>query len=216
MLADQRDPKTIAEALGIPQVLLPYADYQWYAYNGARCLCERKTISDALNSLKEHRLQEQLRNMLALPNTISILLIEGYWTCTKDFFIKWGKHTSGWKLSSFVNHLLTFQHEGVKLVFSPSLNATIYLLEALYYYYQKAEHKALDARPKPLWASSNTRGKQIYLLSALPGIGPELAGRILEKHSPMDVLYNPHLLEEIEGIAGGKISEIEKVLGLIE
>ena len=216
ILVDSREPEIIAKALDCAQVVtLPHGDYQFWGYGGKCILIERKTVSDALSSLTQGRLQTQLREMLTLEDTISHLLIEGYWTCTGDFNVRWNSGVSGWKLSSFIGHLLTFQHEGVRLVYSPNLDATIYLLKSLYDYYQKPEHSSINTRPKPLFEDSDEY-RRILLLTSFPGVGEKLARAALEQHSILDILVNPHILEDVKGFGTKRIKAIERILGLTE
>jgi len=218
ILVDSREPEIIPKRLGelAKVVFLPYGDYWFYTASGGRVCIERKTIADLLNSLREGRLQQQLRRMLQEDAEV-ILLIEGYWTCNKDFKIKHGGGLTGWDLASLSNFLLTVQREGTRLVYSPNQGATVYLLVQLYRYYQKPKHKALTARPKPLFFFDDLQSRRVYFLMGLPGIGEELAHRILAKFPlPGEILLSPERLAEVPGVGTKKINEIVKILGYDE
>ena len=199
----------------VTRIPLPHGDYQFYGHEGLCILVERKAIGDLLKSLGEGRLQKQLRDMLTQENTETVLLVEGYWSATDDHRIRYKGGISKWNLSSVMNFLLSVQLEGVRLMFSPHQYGTAHLLVKMHQFFEKPEHKALAARPKPLFCSDGLREQQLYFLMGLPGIGEELAHRILDHFgSPAEVLYAVHRLPEVEGIGRKTLARIEKVLGL--
>ena len=218
ILVDNREPEIIAKRLGelAKVVFLPYGDYWFYTADGSRVCIERKTIADLLNSLREGRLQQQLRRMLQEDAEV-ILLIEGYWTCNKDFKIKHGGGLTGWDLASLSNFLLTVQREGIRLVYSPNQGATAYLLVQLYRYYQKPKHKALTARPKPVFVFDDLKARQVYFLMGLPNVGETTARKVIERFPVLaEVFLNPHLLESVPGIGPKTVQRIVEILGLDE
>ncbi len=216
IIADVHEPSIIVKGLGCPVVALPHGDYQFYGYGGVCVLIERKTISDLLNSLREKRVQRQLREMLNQKNTEAILLIEGDWRVDNNFKVKLGKRVTGWELASVTGFLQTIQDEGVKIVFSPNQDTTTYLIESLYKYYQKKGHKSLAVREKPIYDVDDLTSQRVFMLLGLPGIGEIRATRILDKYKPIEVLLEPDLLRNVDGIGQKTVDRIVEVLGLNE
>jgi len=222
IITDCHEPESIAKALDSCQVSLPEGDYLFYGKGNIRILVERKTVSDVLNSLREKRLQDQLRRMLTQPDTISILLIEGNLYCTNSFkmklkqFTKGGKikwRETGWELSSIVGYLLTFQEEGVKIVLSPSKNATVHILKHLEIYYNKDGHTSLSVRGRPLFGADSLHGEQVFFLQGLPGIGEKRAELILKVFgSPWNAIWQPEKLVMVQGIGKKIVAKVERML----
>jgi len=221
IITDVHEPESIAQALGSCQVSLPEGDYLFYGKGNVRILVERKTVNDLLNSLREKRLQDQLRRMLTQPDTVPVLLIEGNLYCDDSFKIKLkqfvkGKikwRTTGWELSSIIGHLLTFQEEGVRIVLSPNKKATVHILEHLESYYNKENHVSLSVRQRPLFGADSLRGEQVFFLQGLPGIGEKRAELILKVFgSPWNAIWQPHRLSMVQGIGEKIIARIERML----
>ena len=221
IIVDAHEPKMIAKALGGHQVSLPEADYLFYGKNNVRILVERKTVSDMLNSLREKRLQDQLRRMLIQPDTIPILLIEGNLYCNDSFKVKIKRFVSGkvkwrvtgWELSSIIGQLLTFQEAGVRLVLSPDKKATVHILKHLESYYAKDNHSSLKSRPRPLFGADSLRGDQVFFLQGLPGIGEKRAELILKVFGcPWNAIWEPEKLSMVKGIGDKLIKKIVNML----
>jgi len=214
ILVDVHEPDKIVSELGslAAKVPLPVADYHFYDKDGNLILIERKEINDLLNSLAEKRIQRQLREMLD-SGAESILLVEGWFTVDENLKIKTKSGLTGWNFIAVMDFLLSCQREGVKLLLSPNLGTTPALIASFYSYYQKSEHSALQARPKPTFTIDDLFSKRIYFLMGLPGIGEEKATRILERfESPWEALFVPQKLLEVQGIGEKTVRKIVEIL----
>ncbi len=172
-----------------------------YVISDSACI-ERKTLSDFLSSMYSGRLDRQLKYMAEM-HEIPILLIEGRTMgFPREFNIK-----------SYYGYLSKITLSSpVKVLHTPDVRRSALLISLL---------------AKRNWSQGPTLGiaiprcrsytKKEYalaILASFPGIGPVLAGRILEKIKCLRNLFHisGEEISEIEGLGPKKSREIESLL----
>lgn len=185
ILIDVHEPIAILDELsklGSKGQKLPLktGDYYFFSHDAKKVLIERKTVTDLLNSLKDGSLQNQVER-LVLESDYPFLLIEGYWTSTRDNFIKHTAGTSGWDWVKVQMYLTTIQLSGVYILYTTNHKTTAATVLGLYKYFQKKEHTSLSRARVLSIFPKDINARRVKFLSVIPGIGPEIAKRILDR-----------------------------------
>jgi len=215
ILVDKFEPQEVLEALSehARQASMDTGDYAFTTCSGQSVLIERKQVSDLLHSLSTGRLMDQLRRII-IESDIPILLVEGFITITKDGFVRYRAGKSRWRYTSVQNLILTAQLSGVYLIQSPSQYNTPRIILSLYKYFQKPEHTSL-VRQKVFTVFPKDRDyKRAEMLMSLPGVGVEIATRMVERFgTPMTAFSaSDEELNEVGGLGPKKIKAIRKFL----
>lgn len=190
-------------------------DFYWVA-RGKKWGVQRKAISDFVASQDDGRLSTDIAKMAALYQ--GFLLIEGEWKWTMDG-VWMEDHRSKQKLThgSLQSYLLTIQSRGVYLLSSRNLDDSFNVISRTADWSMKEKHTSLSIRPGPVpvWGTSpGNRDWQVHMLCGLPGVGPELAGRILDTIGmPLSLGVPMGVLMTIPGIGKKKAEAICRVLG---
>lgn len=173
---------------------------------------------DLLASLTDGRLYDQLPKLLILDK--SLLVIEGYGEWTED-----GELISN-KYHRFTKHqlhglLFTIMFEfGIPSVIVESMQDTMRLLVTLDAWAQKGKHASLKNRPgvtKSPWGTVTERHFAQHILQGFPGVGPELAGRIVDEFEgvPLTWTHSVEELMEVEGLGIKKATAMVKALDAV-
>ncbi len=198
-----------AEKAGIEVVVKPLSvgDISIVSANMELVLIERKsTDSDLFTSLTSGRLVDQCRR-LADEADIPILLIEGPIYIMRGGFVRGTQFKTRLKYSSLLNQLMTIQIElGVTIIqVQTKPYASRWVLQC-YRYFQKEQHTSvIESRLKPF--STSVHGltpeeKKLRILMAVPGLGAELAGRLIG-------IYG-----SVRGVADASVKGLTAVPGL--
>jgi ERCC4-type nuclease len=96
--------------------------------------------------------------------------------------------------------------------------ATITAIEHLDAWAQKVKHTSLTRRSGPAkssWGSTTVRHLAQHIMQGFPGVGPELAGRIVDKFegAPLTFSATYEELLEVEGLGKGKADAMMAALG---
>lgn len=153
---------------------LKSGDYAFDTTWGKVARIEYKLFDNLIEDISNAHLNDQLRKQEE-DGGISILLLEGYITCTTSGFIKTSrreyKGRTWWWLW---NYLTSAQAAGTYLYFSPNDLQTPRIIIALYEYCNKPEHDALGRRQKLLSLHpSVTPHQRTY--TSIPGVSDEIA-----------------------------------------
>ena len=182
---------------GVPEALAGMGAAVVYERLGAgdyvvsdRVAVERKTIPDLAESLFDGRLHDQLRRLAEHYET-PILLVEGP--------VEELERVTG-RVKQVLQALASLSLEpGVRVLWSRSPSDTAAILYTLACREQAASKRPVVVNRKPrlpeLWM------QQLYLVQSLPGVGPRLAERLLEK------------LGSVEAICRASVVELARVLG---
>ncbi|MGC8632518.1 MAG: ERCC4 domain-containing protein [Thermoprotei archaeon] len=166
---------------------------------------ERKTATDFVKSLFDGRLLDQakrLRESYKKP----IMVIEG----DLGQQLSWRKNPR-----SFWGAMASLSLDsGIALFFTPSLHQTAELLTVLFRrQWVKRENKG-GYRPQVRPKVMSKRERQLFVLEGLPGVGPQLGERLLDRFGSVKgvVMASSKELASVAGIGEKKAAAIRQLL----
>lgn len=183
-----------------------------FAARGRLCGVQRKRVDDLVASLRDGRLAKELVQMRQLHR--ALVLVEGEYVWTNDghwvddpSFTRAGWWGLVWSL--------VFEH-GVGVLQVAGLEETVAAIRRFVAWCQKPSHVSLTRRPKAqgAWGRPDAREWAIHLLQGLPGVGPELAARIVDHFGrvPLAWTCSEHDLQRVPGIGPKRASELYRAL----
>lgn len=191
------------------------ADVLIMARGGRYVGVQRKERSDLISSLGDGRLGEQVAKMQSLH--LSILIVEGDLNFTTDGVLmgtaKYGRAMT----RKFLDGVFwSIQSSGTWVTFTSSLAETCEVLLHLEEWINKPKHQGLATRGgvevNARWGKPTNRDFQLHLLTGLPNVGPEVAGKILDHYGGLPWRWRDDVdagtLQEIDGIGPKKAQQI--------
>lgn len=138
---------------------------------------QRKEVRDLFASIDDGRLAEQCAKLRQLPS--ALLIIEGELHFGNDghMVTRWGRMSRD-RFDGLMWHV---QADGVWLTFTADLAETVRVLQH-YERWRGRPARALNTRGQvaAAWGTPDSRDYKIHLLCGFPGIGPEMAARIVD------------------------------------
>lgn len=192
-------------------------DVFWIA-QGQRWGVQRKEVKDLLASVEDGRLAKEI-GMIQGRIDHPVLLVEGELKWTLDGKLMagsgWGRE---WTKAGIRGLLWSARSKGLWVQHTDSLQDTIETVKLLEVWSQKPRHNALDKRPgvQSVWGHGHVMDREygVYVLQSLPGVGPELAGRIWDKWGLcLELTVGEEELMEVEGVGKKKAGAMVRVLG---
>lgn len=180
---------------------------------------QRKEIHDLVASVHDgrlHREAQMIGGCLADGRLgIAVLVVEGRFTWTCDG--EWVEPGWRWTRRQHRGLLWSVRAKGIWVEATSDVADTADLCRDLEKWAAKDRHSSLDRRPGPtgLWGKATTREYALHVLQSFDGVGPELAGRIVDHFGrlPIGWLVTAADLAEISGI--GKV-KAKKLIGALE
>lgn len=169
MLVSPMEQQPELKSLGISSSSVePYGvDYLFLTPHGLVGV-QRKAVSDLVSSLRDGRLQRELRQMVDLDQ--AVLLIEGHW--------KWNRRgvheRTGYSRKEYNGLVLSVQSFGIWVVVSDSVEDTAGYLLQMESWFAKPEHESLLRKPK------SKVPEALHILSHFDGISLTRAKAIHE------------------------------------
>lgn len=146
---------------------------------------------DLLSSIADGRLYSQLPYLAELEQ--AMVLVEGYGKWTEDGEligpIDYQRFTRTQMYGLFNSIMFEF---GVPVYQVKNIDATEDYLIALEAWASKTKHSSLKTRPGPSgdsWGTSD-RHFAMHMLQGLPGVGPELAGRMIDHFGTLPLSWD--------------------------
>ena len=175
------EPAELKTALGFLVTNYPESygvDILWRA-KGVKCGAQRKEIGDLLSSVGDGRLAKEVQQMQSLGCRFLIVEGEPKWTVDGRMLKTYGRPWTG---QQYRNLLRGVANQGVIVEHTDGIQGTAKLVPELIRWTTK-EHRSLAKRPGPVsaWGKADNRDYQMHVLQGLPGVGDELAGRILDQ-----------------------------------
>jgi len=189
---------------------LDYGDY-YLCHSGV--LIERKEIWDLMSSLnakKGNDLPQKLHKMKDI-STEAILLVEGVVRFNREsgrLYRREGRTfvETHQTLASYHNFLFSLHRKGIIVVHTNSLGETIRWLASVAKYEQKEWHR-------PLYFDKVTpEAALLSCIQSFPNISTKLAVEITKRFNLKEIVMNPDVLEEIEGIGKKKVLKIKEFI----
>lgn len=190
------------------------ADFLVVAH-GQRTGIQRKQFpADFTASLADGRLTEQLHQMQTLDRRL--LIVEGYGIWTEDGalvdtyrrFTRQQFYSTVWS-AAFQFDIEVFQVRDI--------NETIQVLQSIETWANKPKHVSLLRRPGPKrasWGTVSNKDYSIHLLQSFPGVGVELAKRIVDRFGKAPIRWEIDV-DELTKVAGIGKKKAERILGVL-
>jgi len=198
LMSAANEPHVIEEHLkatvGVEKMTLaemPYGDYAWGDVNGNQVGVERKDVRDLLTSAMTGRLEQQIAGCMEEYDKV-VLLCEGRFYPTR------GGDAIGVNETGYISPaqekpfkamgglLLSLQHNGVDVVYSLDVAHSGLLLQGMYEYTQKLEHKFLRRyiRTKPTIHHVDPKVDVLLAIAKVLGVRLTVIAstRIIEKY----------------------------------
>lgn len=194
------------------------ADILWVARNRVYGV-QRKELGDLLSSAEDGRLGEQVMRMQALDR--AFLVVEGQVKCLGPggdgpLVLHRGAGRE-WTGRAVRGLLWSVMERGVMVDRTNDLAGTVAWVKGLEEWSQKDKHTSLGSRgkgPRDVLGTRDVRAEGIWLLTGLPGIGPEMAARVWDHNGGKVLgLRDGVDLEGVPGMGKVRIEKIRKVLG---
>lgn len=191
-------------------------DILWTA-NGKMVGVQRKEFADLVASVADGRLGMQLDQMRTVLDGGGICAVvvegEGKWTVDGA----WMGRGSGLSAGQYRGVLWSVQRRGVWVGWTRDLDGTIGWLRDFERWTAKAKHVGLNKREGPSveWGKAGNRDFERHLLCGMPGIGGELAERILDEVGMPFVMGDgmEDKLMKVRGMGEKKVAGMRRALG---
>lgn len=185
-------------------------DVMWRV-KGGYVGAQRKELSDLLASDADGRLAKETQQMQDLAQ--AFLIVEGRPKWTNDGFM-WMQFGRSWTRKRYQSMLRSVAVKGIVIEETQDLQDTIKRVYELVEWSRKP-HTSLSRRPGPTssWGKADNRDYQLHLIQGLPGIGYELAERILDQLGmPFGWCVTREDLLSVPGIGKRKADTIYRAL----
>jgi ERCC4-type nuclease len=176
---------------------------------------QRKELKDLIASVRDGRLGMQLSQMQRL--SVAVLLVEGKPRFTIDgemLVDSWGNDASFTK-KHYRGVLWSARAAGVHIDFTETLTETIEYCTWFENWSLKERHSGLRHRPGPdtSWGTPGHRDYAVHVVSGLPGVGTELAGRVVDQFGiPFGWKITKEELMTVKGIGQKKADQMWKAI----
>lgn len=192
-------------------------DFWWIGHGAKKWGVQRKELRDFVASAEDGRLARERGQMGQMDHVV--LMLEGRVRVGGNGAIDLGNsYGRPWTESALWGHLLGLQFSGVQVVCSDDITHTARLIRIMHHWSQKEKHYAMQGRESIAspWGTPTNREFAIYVLSSLPGVGVELAGRIWDHFGriPFGWLVGVEELCQVPGIGKKKAEKMIAALGV--
>lgn len=178
---------------------------------------QRKEMADLIASVSDGRLGQQVAQMQPLieQGGVCVVVVEGEprWTLEGEMIGGWGR---GLTEAQWRGVLWSVQSRGVWVDRTRDLTATIEWIGSFKAWCAKDRHGSLNKRTGPvnMWGKPTNADFQRHMLMGLPGVGAELADRLIAKYGmPLRWTVTREELMQVEGVGAKKADAMLKALG---
>ena len=173
-------------------------DVVWTLSGGSLAGVQRKTLTDLWVSLRDGRLA---REVAAMTHGLEcrVLVLEGRLRWTASGSLATG--TAALTRDQLRGIVLSAQARGIAVLHTDDVHDTVAAITHVRRWHDKPSHTALDQRPSPT-AAPHTRAWGVHLLQSFPGIGPTVAGRLVDHFGgvPLRWTCRPDELAAVPGV----------------
>lgn len=202
---------TIPERYGV--------DFLWSVTRDGRghwCGVQRKELTDLIASVQDGRLGKELAQMQQLA--VAALIVEGQAKFTLEGELLNSKgFGQTWTRSQFRGVLWSVMNQGIWVDRTDSVEETAVVVQMLERWTRKDKHNSLMRRDavQGMWGKPGSDDYARHLLMGLPGVGVELASRIVQKFGgvPWAWTVDRDALMEVEGVGAKKADQMMAALG---
>ncbi|ABU82240.1 ERCC4 domain protein [Ignicoccus hospitalis KIN4/I] len=206
--ADERErrsgvPEILAKKYGVIVTFknMPVADYAV----SDRVGIERKSVSDFLKSLADGRLFNQARRLKEVYQK-PFIIVEGKWD-----WVEKAERTSKAASPALASLVYDF---GIGIIYTLTKEDTARVIKFLAEREQGENKRRVPVKLQGKPPIGDVRQWQLFLVQCLPGVGPKLAEKLLERFGSVRAVFNASVAElsKVEGLGTNKAQEIVKVL----
>lgn len=173
---------------------------------------QRKEFKDFCASVQDGRLGQQIAQMQGMTRGMVVIEGDGRWTDDGQLIDRYADMTK----DQMRKLLWSVRDQGVWVDFTDDLQDTIRLVTSFEAWCKKGGHTSLSQRPKPQsqWGRATNRDFQLHLLQGIPGVGVELAGRIIDRFGRVPWAWNvsEEELMQVDGIGKAKVKKMMEAL----
>jgi ERCC4-type nuclease len=185
-----------------------------YLYSGMVGV-QRKEVKDWVASVRDGRWAKESLQMKSLR--IGILLIEGNLKFSSEGQLMI-ERLSSYSRQEHQGRLLSINLTGIWTYTTSTMEDTSSFVVGMENWLQKETHQSImQGRPSPPkndWGTVSSKDWVVWLLTSLPGISTELAGRIYDRYGcPLQWKVDELDLTEVDGI--GKV-KAKKLIGALD
>jgi ERCC4-type nuclease len=220
MLCSPTEPKPLKKLGKVSSVPENYGADFLIMGKKIRIGVQRKQFpGDLLASLTDGRLYDQLPRLSELDR--AILVIEGHGRWTEDGELIGDSKYHRFTIQQLHGLLFTVMFEfNVPSIWVANMDDTARVLTNLEGWANKDKHTSLKSRPgagKSSWGSTSEKHLAQHILQGFPGVGGELAGRIVDKFEGVPLTWTVGLdeLMEVEGVGKKKADNMYHALDTI-
>lgn len=176
----------------------------------------KKFPDDLIASLSDNRLYLQLQHMMDLEMALIILEGRGKWTDDGELL---GTDYMRMTVDQMRGLLFSIMFEfGVPTFWVEDMDETIEVLETLEAWANKKKHLSLRRRSGPKKNSWGTAGNRMFashILQGFPGVGPDMADKIIDANSgfvPLTWTMSADELLAVDGVGKVTVGKLMKAL----
>lgn len=180
---------------------------------------QRKEVSDFVASVNDGRLRQEVQQMVGADLEYKALVIEGNVRWSMDGELIASGFGSSWNREKHIKQLLSVQDAGVFVLSSSDTADTARVLLDFQGWVKKGDHTSLKGRGPMVsaWGTKTNRDYQLHVVTSLPGIGIELAGRLLDELGMiLGLRVTREQLMSVEGVGPKKADTILKALDVMQ
>ena len=166
---------------------------------------QRKEWKDLIASVEDGRWAREMQMLQACGD--AWVVVEGWPKVNVDGELadrKWGRR---WTVDALRGVLWSCQKHGIMVDRTANIADTAAWCRRMEQWYQKTDHSSTRGRPscESMWGKPTNREFGLHLLQGLPGVGPELAGRIWDHTGKVPWRW------EVDAVELAKVKGVGKV-----
>jgi ERCC4-type nuclease len=175
---------------------------------------QRKELGDFIASVLDGRMAKEVGQMKQTP--MPHVVIEGRVSFSQGVLVwsSWGQEVTE---SQWHGMLWSLQYAGVTIGFTGGMRETAGYVTRMIAWSEKGNHTSMNRRPGPVgkWGKATSREFGEHLLMGLPGVGPELAGRVMDRFGrvPWKWDVSEEELMSVDGVGRQKAKTMLEAFG---
>lgn len=175
---------------------------------------QRKELGDFIASVLDGRMAKEVGQMKQTP--LPHVVIEGAVKFTNGI-LQWNQWGQEVRESQWFGMTWSLQFAGVTIGYTRNQRETASYITRMMSWTEKGKHSSMSRRPGPVgkWGKANSREYGEHLLMGLPSVGPELAGRLLDKFGKVPWKWDVTEAElcEVAGVGKAKAKMMMQAFG---